>query len=540
MAKLTRYLQKIFANNSNQVGVFGTGVDKETSKNVETLQSADYENGWSSAIITNKNYPIWQERDGVDYGLSYQIKYLDQMGIPEWLSTETYYTTSYCQYNGLIYRSKVNDNLNHVPQENAYSDYWQCLGRDFLNTREISNCILEAPCNKITISDGTATLASGATLIFPYGTTNQSSSFPTGSTFGTNLVVLGTVWDSTNSRFFIRVKTTADLTQSATGTANYKSVYYVTSAGVLSRYGLDATKSGTTAPSGSGLFFNTSTNKVSVYSSGSISTDNVSVPIAIGTTNSSGANGTIDQTFNGLGYIGAVVWLDKGVKTLKPNGRNTDGTLNNTESTTTGVSLINLSSASDGVRSILLDGPGNFTHTGSSIQYNPDTNYYMASSPTAKYCVLGKVTISSGTISLAVFKNVLSINDLIDGQWVSSYTEIARDVAAPTSSATSYSLASYLPNDGYNYEVILRGFVQTASTSGAMAVLTVASSIIYNADYFPAICTAQTRAANYVISRGSITLPVGKDRTIYVGKHPDNNGVFTLLALGYRRIGRND
>ena len=122
MPKLTRYLQKIFANNSNEVGVFGTGVDKETSKNVETLQSADYEEGWSSAIITNKNYPIWQEMDGVQYGLSYQLKYLFQNGMPEWLSTETYYTNQYCSYGGYIYQSLQDDNINHNPALN--DGYW--------------------------------------------------------------------------------------------------------------------------------------------------------------------------------------------------------------------------------------------------------------------------------------------------------------------------------------------------------------------------------------------------------------------------------
>lgn len=121
MAKLTRYLQKIFANNSDQVGVFGTGVDKETSKNVETLQSADYEEGWSSAIITNKNYPIWQEMDGVQYGLSYQLKYLFQNGMPEWISTETYYTNSYCRVGSNIYYSLQDNNINHNP---ALNDGW--------------------------------------------------------------------------------------------------------------------------------------------------------------------------------------------------------------------------------------------------------------------------------------------------------------------------------------------------------------------------------------------------------------------------------
>lgn len=122
MAKLTRYLQKIFANNSNQVGVFGTGTNKVASKNVETLQSADYEDGWSAAIITEKNYPIWQERDGVDYGFSYQLAYLMQSGIPEWLSTETYYTNSYCRIGSDLYYSLQDDNTNKNPT--TETDYW--------------------------------------------------------------------------------------------------------------------------------------------------------------------------------------------------------------------------------------------------------------------------------------------------------------------------------------------------------------------------------------------------------------------------------
>lgn len=122
MANLTRYKQKIFANNSDQVGVFGTGTDKVASKNVETLQSSAYENGWSSAIITNKNYPVWQERDGVDYGFSYQLAYLLQKGIPDWLSTETYYQSDFCKMGNVIYYSLQDNNVGHNPSNT--SGYW--------------------------------------------------------------------------------------------------------------------------------------------------------------------------------------------------------------------------------------------------------------------------------------------------------------------------------------------------------------------------------------------------------------------------------
>ena len=125
MANLTRYKQKIFADNSTKVGVFGTGVNKETSKNVETLQSSDYSDGWSAAIVTNKNYPIWQERDGVDYGFSYQLAYLLQKGIPDWLATETYYTNDFCKYGNQIYYSLVDSNIGQNPTSTP--DKWKLL-----------------------------------------------------------------------------------------------------------------------------------------------------------------------------------------------------------------------------------------------------------------------------------------------------------------------------------------------------------------------------------------------------------------------------
>ena len=122
MANLTRYTQKIFANNSNQVGVFGTGVNKVTSKNVETLQSADYEEGWSAAIVTNKNYPVYQEMDGVMYGMSYQLAYLLQKGMPEWIATETYYENDFCKVGNTIYYSLQDNNTNNNPVSSP--TYW--------------------------------------------------------------------------------------------------------------------------------------------------------------------------------------------------------------------------------------------------------------------------------------------------------------------------------------------------------------------------------------------------------------------------------
>ena len=166
MANLTRYLQKIFAGNSNQIGVFGTGVNKETSTNVETLQSAAYASGWSSAIITNKNYPIWQERDGVDYGFSYQLAYLLQKGIPDWIATETYYTNDYCKLGSDIYYSLQDNNIGQNPA--GTTGYWKLASgadTDLSNLTTAGNARLQyAP---FAINNGTVTDGENATLYCP-------------------------------------------------------------------------------------------------------------------------------------------------------------------------------------------------------------------------------------------------------------------------------------------------------------------------------------------------------------------------------------
>ena len=165
MANLTRYLQKIFAENSNQIGVFGTGVNKETSTNVETLQSAAYASGWSSAIITNKNYPIWQERDGVDYGFSYQLAYLLQKGIPDWIATETYYTNDYCKLGSDIYYSLQDNNIGQNPA--GTTGYWKLASgadTDLSNLTTAGNARLQyAP---FSINNGTVTNGENKTLSY--------------------------------------------------------------------------------------------------------------------------------------------------------------------------------------------------------------------------------------------------------------------------------------------------------------------------------------------------------------------------------------
>lgn len=98
MAKIPRKTQKVFAGSANgdQIAVFGsmkTGTPVYSS-DVETLQSADYSQGWSDAILDDKA-PYLEEMNGVQYGLSSQIAYIFQQGLAnEYDANTTYFKGS--------------------------------------------------------------------------------------------------------------------------------------------------------------------------------------------------------------------------------------------------------------------------------------------------------------------------------------------------------------------------------------------------------------------------------------------------------------
>ena len=128
MAKIQRATQKIFAGNSSSdsIAAFGsmkTGTPVYTD-NIEDLQTSSYEEGWEDAIVADEA-PFLEEMNGVQYGFSKQLAYLFQQGIAEWDAGTTYYTNSFCSQNGLIYRSKQDDNTNHSPADDTTAVYWE-------------------------------------------------------------------------------------------------------------------------------------------------------------------------------------------------------------------------------------------------------------------------------------------------------------------------------------------------------------------------------------------------------------------------------
>ena len=130
MAKIERKTQKIFGSNAPTddiavLGSFKTGTPVY-SDDVDTLQNEAYEQGYGSALVANEA-PFMEEQNSIPYVLSKQLAYLYEMGIAEWDAGTVYYTNSFCQQGGIIYKSKIDENTNHSPADDTSGTYWEPL-----------------------------------------------------------------------------------------------------------------------------------------------------------------------------------------------------------------------------------------------------------------------------------------------------------------------------------------------------------------------------------------------------------------------------
>lgn len=135
MPKLTRVTNKVFGQNATAIGdnpqiaQFGSakaGTFIGTT-DVETIQELPaYSNGWIDAVTPQNQFPALPEMTGVMKTMTYQTGYILQMGIPEYDDGTTYYNNSFCQVNGVIYKSTADENKGNNPTDEN-SEYWEKL-----------------------------------------------------------------------------------------------------------------------------------------------------------------------------------------------------------------------------------------------------------------------------------------------------------------------------------------------------------------------------------------------------------------------------
>lgn len=179
----------------------------------------------------------------------------------------------------------------------------------------VTNCITEIPQDiKLELDNGTLTLKAGSKVYVPNG-----------------------------AGVFDEVVKDSDLVYNFGSPANgryliFNSQYFYALSNCVS--GSSDSKAGQTYHS----WYDTTNNLVKQYwADGSTPARTDSLPVAIITV-SGGVITSIDQIFNGFGYIGSSVFALPNVKALSPNGRNTDGTCNNIERTVSDVLIMNMES----------------------------------------------------------------------------------------------------------------------------------------------------------------------------------------------------
>ena len=88
MARLTRFLQKVFGSDvgpAGNFGVFGSlaAGAPQYSKDPKVIQSLDaWRLAWAAATVGNKS-PALQDMNSLFYVALYQLAYLLQQGLPE-------------------------------------------------------------------------------------------------------------------------------------------------------------------------------------------------------------------------------------------------------------------------------------------------------------------------------------------------------------------------------------------------------------------------------------------------------------------------
>lgn len=264
-----------------------------------------------------------------------------------------------------------NDNL-YAPNQLDYS--------------RITNCITEISQDiNLELVDGVLTLKAGSKVYVPNG-------FET---------------DGTTPKFdVVMIESDKQLTVSDPNSTVSSSGWFVfySTAGWVRNSSHGVTFSGATAPTlGSSKYavWYDTTNNIIKYTSDKGVTwtiQNAALPLCT-LTRTSGIATSIDQIFNGFGYIGNTVFALPGVKGLIPNGRNEDGSLKNIAFTIDKVKT-NTNTSSHDNQWIFYDGDNLQDRAINNTRYyDENENKWFITNGYYSYCLLFTIKRTNGVIT---------------------------------------------------------------------------------------------------------------------------------------------
>lgn len=214
----------------------------------------------------------------------------------------------------------IDDSTTKYPSNKAVKDESSRITT--LMDTKISNCITYIPQDiKLELNNGTLTLKAGSKVYIP----NGAGVFDV-VTIASDIKYKYTYAPSSDSFVMLFIN------QSGTAFVNSRLEF--------------ACFSGETQPSGNYInWYKTNENRMySIGNNATIEDSGFSFPIARVIQGSDGVTKSIDQVFNGFGYIGSTVFALPGVKGLIPNGRNADGSLKSIEVVQNSVKIMTMAS----------------------------------------------------------------------------------------------------------------------------------------------------------------------------------------------------
>ena len=153
------------------------------------------------------------------------------------------------------------------------------------------------------------------------------------------------------------------------------------------------------------------------------------------------------------------------------------------------------------------------------------------------YFYVGETVQNANLIDAGRIGETMTTKSMVDGQWEYISQNVLTKGSFTGTDSTAFDLSSYLPNDGFKYEVMFTCWATSDTTSGSLVSLWLKSNLMIE----PAIIArGKTRASSSISVGGTVTLSVGTDRIVWLHSTSSSNvtGIF-LRILGYRRIGTN-
>lgn len=558
---IPRKTAHIFAKNADasDLTVFGSTLDGNTqyTDDIANIQNAAFEVGWRDAVISNKNYPLLADMNGVMLTFSQQLAYLLQHGLAQWDSATTYYTYDIVNMAGVIYVSLIDNNTNNNPTStNKWAVFYD--PNNALNKNTITDCII-GNLNNITVSKvgGLVTLRANSKVYLPNGTTTEITipsdiQLPSSQTFAANRTYLlyGVSYDN--------------------GTT-------VTS---LRRNLVSNSGSGSDATGFTGEYYNIDSNSadyqtIKLYTNGTPAKPSgqnydilLTFPIAFITADENGNVNSISQIqeFDTFGFIGSVAVLYPGVTYLVPNGTNLDGTLKNYNVTNNALKLADVSASpsnaanryvmlrySAGTTSIGIISQSNLNTTSSAYFYDEEHNFYVQRSDNTQLTWAYGCSIETETTAPYAIKRLKAnppfraVNYYdIRSKWVnSSLQQVSSDTEISAGGYLQYSLSSYLPQDGNVYEVMVSLIARMPiGTSGQKQTLDIIlhSDVITTGNYRITCSQLDTQPSdsNGYLFGGCAIIPCKSYIQIRNGSQIGNTDAAVQLhfldLIGYRKV----